>query len=358
MKKYFSAKMVAILLAVIMLVGILASCDKSDNPTLPQDDQVDDREEAPEENVKDEDFIEGVDFNVEKYKILEVENFTSEPYPTPYIETLLSLINFEKMLEKPTSTKVLMSDYDKIVNADISSYVDLIDGGEMNPFLCLALDDLSNPSKKRSNFAISCDSVDWTFRVVSTDYNFALIAIDSDGNVFLTGFVNGKFENDLGFIDQESVALIKKVAEKYSYNYIVNAVRREAMAEMYDRTMSDDASVVALQVEKFRDTDGNIMHYSQWTQSLDRIIFHHPATGSRLDGMVSYDVSEDYFDKLFEGGKVVNGTMMYNKAASCFYLPGQNHPYLDDLVDGDWNGDCLVDEYDKALWPENNGQLE
>lgn len=345
---------IAIILAVTMLATIFVGCDEPDEPDDEMPGTEDTEKPGTEDTEKPDDpgteepgnkedsenpddealvelpdqGVEGVDFNVPVYEKLEVEEFNTKPYnmhSCGQVFLLLNRINLGEMITGPSNSETLLSHYDQVLNSysDAESFKNI--NSMFDPFFCSAINNMANANKSRQTFYLKFDdkyNSGWNHKLVSTDYNFALVSTDQDGNIFFTGFVNGRLENDLGFISQDTTKIIKEVAKRYSYNDIVNIARQEMFAYIYKEISKDEKDIMVGANFKFRDEEENVLHPYLWEGKFTSFIIINPTGGPDLEGRFKYDIPEDYFDQLFDTEMVVDGTIAVDPVTQMHYVPG------------------------------------
>ena len=275
-------------LAAVMLAGMLAGCDGGLVGMLFW----------PEESVDDEIV------NIEKYSTLEVEevDFAGDISAIEYGLTTFGVFDNKELATSNVNTNEFLKMYnDVIANPDSYNW----EFG--NEELCMAIANVSNPDKERANMLLTYydDSTGWEHNIVSTNYNFALESINPNGDVFLTGFVNGRLENDLGFIDKDTIKIMKEVAKNYSYNEIVNTIRQEFFAVIFVKDVEKKVVLVSWGADAVDENDNYIPNKDRDY----RIISVEVRNDKKTQGILfkaDYDVPENYFDVLLESGKVVD----------------------------------------------------
>lgn len=323
---------VAAVLAAAILVTMLSSCDEltedlvNNSPTVEdsaegsEDATFDDNnpeEDGPSDDKPTETPVAGVDFNIEVYKTLEIEDFDSEPMvPFSCGIGLLELLNYQSIMTESTTSKDFNAVYENIIRDPYSHDWVLED------FNRSAIGDISYPHQKRKNVSIvfKDEYFGWEHRIVSTDSNFAMESIDENGNIFLTGFVNGRFENDLGFINNDTIKILKEVAKKYSYNDIVNVVRQEFFCSLYAR--NNKKNVYLSFTSKRLDAEGQMIPDAEVVTVLNSFMVANDDMSWITKASINYNIADNYFDKELESGKVVDGTIIFDYIAGGYIIPG------------------------------------
>lgn len=296
-------QMVAGILAATMLASMLASCDEITGSTLPGEDTT--AVESGEQTTVPEEEV-----NIQKYDKLKVEDVGEVTIDGMEVSVhdiglgLLKVFDYKDIMTFGSSySSALMTKYNEIM-ANPSNY-----NFEDDAITCMALNRVANPQEKRDNISLGFEEkvCGWKHNIVSTNYNFALESTDSQGNVYLTGFVNGKYENDLGLIDADTIKILKAMAKIYSYNDIVNAVRLEFFSAIYvydevlgNKQISQDFKV-STEGKPWNDVD-----FINRTYKLGKLFIRNERSTYYIDIMPNYEVSDNYFDTLLESGVVVN----------------------------------------------------
>ncbi len=281
-------------LAAVMLAGMLASCDGGLVAELfpPRTETS-----ASEEETLPDEFV-----NNRKYDTLEVEDKVLNQISSESCGLgVLEVFNQKQIMTSVSVSNALTEEYAKIIE-DPYNY-----DWDEHGFNCMGLNNISNPKQTRKNVVMLIESnhQEWTHKIVSTNYNFALESMDPDGNVYLTGFVNGRLENDLGLIDKDTIKVMKEVAKEYHYNDIVNTVRQEFFGAMYvlggpngQATLCYSVTVDGALFEEVSDIDRNY--------AMNSFTIIDESARNYIKMNFDYDVSENYFDVLLESGKVVD----------------------------------------------------
>ena len=303
--------------AALMLVSMLSSCDE-----LTEDHVNGTETEDTADSLIDAPMVDSEDF-------WEVEEFSSKPFDPQNcgsIWPLLSTHDYSKVFRESASAinekspyEVLKEDYEDRAKACKVSTEEFYNCS-YDPHISVALYQLVGEGDNSSNFSFDFvyNGAGWEHRLVSAGNSFALVSTDPDGNIFLTGFVNGRLENDLGFIDDSSIKLAKDLANNYSYTDILNSVRRNCIGLMYESMKALDKRFVAGILIHDNELDPLQWDYEILSGSWNFPEHNFPSVGSDFN----YNVSDNFFEQLFEEGKVVDGTIMFDEDSQDYYIPG------------------------------------
>jgi len=293
---------VASLLAATMLVSMFASCDEILESTQPGEETT--AVESEEQTTIPEDEI-----NIPKYQTLEVEEVGEVTIDGEEVSVdniglgLLRVFDYKNIMTSGSCSSVVSSKYNEI-KKDPKNY-----NWDKDAFKIMTINKVSNPNEKRDIFSWNFEdqNAGWKHKIVSTNYNFALESTDPKGRVYLTGFVNGRLENDLGLIDENTINAMKAMAQAHSYNDIVNAVRQEFFSVVY--VLQNEDKNNRFHLDYSITTEGGVDHGEvdpfDRIYKLSKLTIKNERASRFIELKPDYEISENYFDELLESGVVV-----------------------------------------------------
>ena len=285
-------KRVALLLALIMLTTMLASCDEFDKPGHGRPETT--KNPAGQETENPE---------FPTYEYLEIEDFVGTPSKARDCG-LRAFENFD--FSGCFINGTFGQDLKNKVNYFLSDEYDLSSMSQEGLCSTLALWNYVGADHDRENVEIDFTYVfdsDWTHKIISTSDDFALVSKAPSGELFVTGFKDGKFKNELGLVNADSIKILKAVSSISTYNEILEYSRKEFFGQIAQQALGESLNVYAGAV--MRDKYGNDIPIQDLECSINGITFFHANGGILAKSTVNEGISEDYIDQLLEQETII-----------------------------------------------------
>ncbi len=227
-----------------------------------------------------------------------LESFEPEAYGL--VGPFAGELNIEALLSEENVGYVYLDD---IVNSlsNYSSLRDLRKGKGMNASKCIAYWSLARSDELRKNVVlplknVSKDKSTWEHSIVSTSDDFVLMSQDWKGTKYFTGFVNGEFRNDVGFISKETIDVVQKTIKERGYEETLGISRMSffGMLAYYDCEEEDNKNFSVSSKSETRNPENNLMSAYGFIEDFE---LYDSNDNTIISIALEYDISEDYLDK-------------------------------------------------------------
>jgi hypothetical protein len=279
---------VAGLLALVMLTTMLASCDEFDKPG-----------HGRPHGTKEPTIEDTVDPEIPTYEHLEIEEFTGEALdPMDCGLSVIKDFGLQSIFDMGADVNYIDRKY--------KGYLESKDDVKFNDEIetCFAIKSLinDNGTVKNVEFTVSSKRIQregWTHKIVLTENDFALVSIAPSGETFITGFNNGTFQNQAGFIDNDTIKLSLSMYSQAKYSEILNYAKKSFVNKLMLLSESNKLTI-ACGIDNFLDTD----NFKEYNVVMSGVVINNENLKAIGAMSVSYNVSHDYIDKIIENESI------------------------------------------------------
>ena len=280
---------VAGLLALTMLTSMLASCDEFGHPGHGNDTGEQETIEIP------------------TYEHLEIEEFVGEPIDPK--ECGLRAFDYFDFNNKFVSNNFL-DQFETEIKYYLSDEYEH-KAGDYDAYFALALWGFADDSYGRTNFEIDIYYVfnsDWTHKIVSTTNDFAMVSKSPSGELFMTGFVDGKLKNELGLIKDDEISQLQKQSTSVKYNQMVDIARKSFLGQVLSLKRQRKLGGSGVGALQWYDKEGNLLPAEELECEVLGLIFLHENGGILAKSNVNEGIAENYIDNLLENETIIEVT--------------------------------------------------
>lgn len=204
---------ILILLALCLALPGFAGCDGGGGPDAGQESSSDSRVEETAEASTEAD--------------------TSEEGPKLPLGLLPNTLDFAALSQSTVGKEYVATVYESFL-ASVANHPDQVlhDGESGNYFRAL----MTDAGEKRHNVAleiIHTEQKKWTWLLVSTEKDFALVAVDGKKEqLFIAGFTEGTVVDQLEYMEKADRDLLTGMIAEQGYETVLNHVRDEFFGQL------------------------------------------------------------------------------------------------------------------------------
>ena len=212
---------ILILLVLSLALPVFAGCDGGDDPNVSETHAGDSQSESVMESVTNEE--------------------TEMTMPTLEFGPLLGSIDFSNLAQSTDGQAYAEAIYDRfLASVDQNPEQVLHDGESGNYFRALT----SDAEEKRHNILLKMTTPDqkkWTYCLVSTKDDFALLAQDAKKKkAYAVGLIDGQVVDQFAYMDEADFTLLSDMIREQGYETVLNQIRDEFFYQLFELTENEN----------------------------------------------------------------------------------------------------------------------
>lgn len=286
-KNTFIKKGVPVALAIALTLPLLTACDEFGKPTHGH--------KPPKETT---DVTETGDFSDSTIEeVTGGENVDSDADFD--FGPLLDQLDFADLLTSTEGQECIDAMYEKFLNSVAEKPGQISYSGETGNFIRVLT---SEVGEKRHNVMFEIKNVDnnrWSYVVVSTKDDFAVVARDSKKhNDYIIGFMDGKVVDQMGYLNQSARALINGMIMAEGYEATMNQARDEFFGQLLVLRVSEDEDYIlgfSSKIHNLRNEDRDLNPVEERDYTIEKIQVINAYNGEIYTTMdATYDIPDNY----------------------------------------------------------------